>query len=213
MKTFISLATLAACGVFIAGCVSSGYDKAGTTSTSLRDAAQGIDNSLVPLDAVVLALSDLVTNPGPDVTPQFKKFSAAVSNLEALANEVSSREKAMREQGADYCQKWDVELAKIQNDDIQTQSSDRKNAVSARFEKVRVSYAQTTANFAPFMSDLKDIRTALATDLTAGGIASVKSLASKADEKVPQLRESLIRLSAEFKSLGVSISPATPVAQ
>ena len=210
MKTPISLVSLAACGVLIAGCVSSGYEKAGNTSTSLREAAQGIDNTLGPLDTVVTALSDLVTNPGPDITPQFQKFSAAVSNLESLANEVSSREAAMREQGAAYFQKWDAELAKIQNDDIETRSLDRKNAVAARFERVRVSYAQTTADFAPFMSDLKDIRTALATDLTAGGLASVRGLASKANDKVLPLRESLIRLSTEFKNLGVSISTATP---
>ena len=210
MKTLISLLTLATCGVLIAGCLSSGYKKAGTASTSLRDTAQGIDNALAPLDAVVVALSDLVTNPGPDITLQFRKFSAAVSNLESLANEVSSRELAMREQGAAYFQKWDEELPKIQNNDIQTRSLDRKNAVAARFEKVRISYAQTTANFAPFMSDLKDIRTALATDLTAGGIASVKGLAGQASDRVPPLRESLIRLSTEFKNLGVSLSTATP---
>ena len=210
MKTLISLVAIAACGVLVTGCISTGYEKAGTTSTSLRDAAQGIDNALGPLDAVVAALSDLVTNPGPDITPQFQKYSAAVSNLESLANEVSSREAAMRLQGAAYFQKWDEELAKIQNDDIQTRSLDRKNEVAARFAKVRVSYAQTTANFAPFMSDLKDIRTALATDLTAGGLASVKGLASKANDKVLPLRESLISLSTDFKNLGVSLSTATP---
>jgi hypothetical protein len=210
MKTLMSFVAIAACGVLITGCISPGYEKAGTTSTSLRDAAQGIDNALGPLDTVVAALSDLVTNPGPDITPQFQKFSAAVSNLESLANEVTSREAAMRQQGAAYFQKWDEELAKIQNDDIQTRSLDRKNEVAARFAKVRVSYAQTTANFAPFMSDLKDIRTALATDLTAGGLASVKGLASKANDKVLPLRESLISLSTDFKNLGVSLSTATP---
>ena len=210
MKTLMSFVAIAACGVLITGCISPGYEKAGTTSTSLRDAAQGIDNALGPLDTVVAALSDLVTNPGPDITPQFQKYSAAVSNLESLANEVTSREAAMRQQGAAYFQKWDEELAKIQNDDIQTRSLDRKNEVAARFAKVRVSYAQTTANFAPFMSDLKDIRTALATDLTAGGLASVKGLASKANDKVLPLRESLISLSTDFKNLGVSLSTATP---
>jgi hypothetical protein len=50
----------------------------------------------------------------------------------------------------------------------------------------------------------------LATDLTAGGLASVKGLASNANDKVLPLRESLISLSTEFKNLGVSLSPAAP---
>jgi hypothetical protein len=60
------------------------------------------------------------------------------------------------------------------------------------------------------MSDIKDIRTALSTDLTAGGLASVKGLASQANDAAKPLRESLIRLSAEFRKLGVSISTTTP---
>lgn len=206
----MALATLAAGAALIAGCATSGYDKAGIASTSIREAAQGIDNTLGPLDTVVAALSDLVTNPGPDITPQYQKFSAAVSNLDSLANEVRNREAAMREQGVAYFQKWDEELAKIRNEDIQTGSLDRKNAVAARFERVRLSYAQVTADFAPFMSDLKDIRTALSTDLTAGGLASVKALAGNANEKVVPLRASLVRLSSEFRNLGVSISTSTP---
>lgn len=209
MKTFTSFAALVAFSVLVAGCASSGYQKAGTTSTSLREAAQGIDNSLAPLSAVITALNDLQSNPGPDITPQFQRYSDAVSKLESQANEVSTRATAMQEQGAAYVQKWDEELAKIRNDDIQSRSLDRKNEVAARFEKVRVSYVETTALFAPFISGLKDIRTVLATDLTTGGLASVKDLANKTNGKALPLRESLINLSLEFKNLGVSISPAT----
>jgi hypothetical protein len=209
MKTFTSLVALAGFGALMAGCAATGYEKAGSTSTSLQEAAQGIDNTLAPIDAVVTALSNLVNQPGSDITPQFQKFGAAVSTLESLANEVISRTAAMQVQGAAYFQKWDEELAKIQNVEIQNRSMDRKNAVAERFERVRGGYVQTTAAFAPFMSDLKDIRTALATDLTAGGLASVKGLATKAQEKVWPLRESLVRLSAEFKNLGVSLSATT----
>lgn len=211
MKPFIPLAVLAGVLLLHVGCASSGYDKAGKTSTTLQEAAKGIDHALLPLDNAVATLSDLVNNPQPDVTPQFKKYSAAVSKLESLSDDVSSHATAMRAQGTAYFKVWDQELAKIQNEDIHSRSLERKNAVAAQFESVRVSYAKTTTEFAPFMADLKDIRRALATDLTAGGIASVKDLASMANSKVPPLRESLIVLSTDFKSLGVSLSPTTPV--
>ena len=60
------------------------------------------------------------------------------------------------------------------------------------------------------MSDIKDIRTSLATDLTAGGLASIKSTANKANENVTPLRESLTNLEADFKALGIALSSATP---
>lgn len=210
MKPNLPLVALATSLLLVAGCASPGYQKAGKTSTSLQGTAQGIDHALVPLDNVVATLSDLVNYPQGDITPQFKKYSAAVSKLESLADDVSSQAAAMRAQGTAYFRNWDLELAKIQNEDIHSRSLDRKNEVAAQFERVRISYAKTTTEFAPFMSDLKDIRTALATDLTAGGIASVKGLSGAANEKVLPLRESLIGLSAEFKSLGIAMSPGTP---
>jgi len=210
MKTLTPLIVLAAAVVLIAGCASSGYKKAGSTSTSLREAAQGIDKSNAQLDVVLAALSDLVNNPGADIKPQFKKFSSAMSKLESLANEVSGHAAAMQEQGAAYFQKWDEELAKIQNEDIHTRSLDRKNDVAARFDKVRASYVQTKTDFVPFRSDLKDIRTALATDLTADGLASVKGVVNKANKDVSPLHESLDRLAADFKDLGISLSASTP---
>jgi len=211
MKSLASISGLAAFVVLFAGCAtSSGYKKAGSASTSLQEAAQGIDNCLVPLDTVLATLSDLVNNPAEDITLQYQKYSSEVSRLESLSNNVSSHAVAMQEQGVEYFKKWDNELAKIQSNDMHTRSLDRKNTVAARFEKVRVSYVQTQARFAPFMSDLIDIRTALAMDLTSGGLSSIKGLAREANDNALPLRQSLVDLSAEFRNLGISISPATP---
>jgi uncharacterized phage infection (PIP) family protein YhgE len=211
MKTLITFLVITAGALVISGCASTkGYEKADNASTSLQSAAQGIDNTLAPLDSVVATLTDLLANPAADITPQFQKFSAAVNKLQTRANEVSSRTAAMQAEGSAYFQQWDIELAKILNDDIQTRSQERKDVVAARFERVRASYVQTGVDFTPFMSDLKDIRTALATDLTAGGLASVRGLANKVVDKAAPLRSSLVRLSTEFKDLGVSISSGTP---
>ncbi len=209
MKKLLPLQALAAALVLCVGCATSGYQKAGKTSDSLMETAQGIDHALDPLDHVVATLADLVNNPQPDITPQYKKYSAAVTRLESLADSVTTHAAGMRAQGVAYFKNWDLELAKIQNEDIHSRSLDRKNAVAAQFEQVRISYARTSTEFTPFMSDLKDIRRALATDLTTGGIASVKDLSIKANSEVVPLRASLIGLSADFKNLGVALSPKT----
>jgi ribonuclease HI len=206
MKKIISLVSIIAFGGFIAGCASTGYEKAGTTSNTLRQAAQSIDNARAPIDAVLASLSELVNFPAPNITKQFQKYDAAVNTLDAQAAEVRTNATAMQEQGAAYLQKWSEELAKIQNDDIQNRSMDRRNATTARFKEVKASYVETNAQFALFMSDLKDIRTLLATDLTVGGLDSIKGLSAKANEKALPLRESLVRLSDDFKSLGVALS-------
>ena len=78
-------------------------------------------------------------SPAPDIKPQFKKCSSEIGKLESLADDVNGHAAAMQEQGAAYFRKWDVELATIKNEDILARSSDRKNAVSAQFARVRAS--------------------------------------------------------------------------
>jgi hypothetical protein len=60
------------------------------------------------------------------------------------------------------------------------------------------------------MADLKDVQTYLATDLTAGGIKTVKNEADKANAAAGPLREAIAELVNEFKTLGVAMSTASP---
>lgn len=210
MRKTLSLVSLGACLTLLAGCASTGYKKADQASTSLQQAAQGLDDSLIPLDAALVALADLVNNPGPDITPQFQKYSSAVSALETQANVTKGHAAAMQEEGIAYFRNWNDELARIQNDNIRKRSLDRKIVVAAQFEEARANYVQTTAEFDPFLADLKDIRTVLATDLTTGGLNSVNSVVRKSNSNGVPLRESLVSLSNEFKRLGAALSSNTP---
>ncbi len=56
------------------------------------------------------------------------------------------------------------------------------------------------------MSRLSDVRTALAADLTTGGLASIKSVTDQAKMDASPLREALRQLSTDFKALGISLS-------
>jgi hypothetical protein len=203
---FKSLLSAALLALVAAGCSSPSYQKAENASSSLEDAAKVIHKGNGQIDAVLFAMSSLVNSPAADLKPQFEKFDSAVNTLESLSKEVNKESVAMQTQGADYFRNWDLELAKIQNEDIRARSTERKNTVAARFEKLRAGYVQTRTDFAPLMSDLKDIRTALATDLTTGGLASIKGSANEAQDNVAPLRVSLSRLEEDFKALGVSLS-------
>lgn len=207
--------TLIACGtlvLFAAGCASVGYKQAHTTSSSLQNAAQSIDQSIAPLNVVLAALDDLVRNPDNDITAQFKTYSAAVSNLEDSAKDVNLYAQQMQVQGDAYFQNWEEELAKIQSNDIQARSRERKDEMAKQFRSVSDRYLKTRNDLNPFVSGLVDIRTALATDLTQEGLASLNGLLRDANRDADSLRNSMVQLSSEFKAMGVSLSPDGPPA-
>ena len=212
MKNHTTTIALTAILALSAGCASVGYKQAQDTSASLQQAAESIHESIAPMETVLVTLNDLVKNPGEDITQQFESFSSAVSTLQASAKEVTDHAQSMQADGEAYFANWESELDKIENNQIKVNSRERKNAVAKEFTQVSDRYARTAARLRPFVSNLTDIRTVLATDLTAGGLESIRGQLRGANAEAESLRESLMELSSDFRELGVSLSPSASIA-
>jgi len=203
------LLTVTAIAGFITGCASDNYHKSADTGAALTSASRMIAKDSDLIDESLRDLDDLVTNPNPDLRKQFRKFNRAVNELGDSASDVASKAGEMKSKGGDYFAGWDKESAQIQNEDIRNRSETRRNEVAAHFERISRQYDETGTVFRPFMSDLRDVQKFLSTDLTAGGLAAIKDTAAKASNDAVPVKDSLGRLSDEFKSLGLSMSPTT----
>ena len=122
----------------------------------------------VKIDTALASLNDLVNNSQGDLVPKYKQFNTAVSDLESTAKNVSDNVASMRGKGKEYFMKWDEQLATIKNEDIKTRSAERKNEVQTKFTNIKKTYEETSMQFKPFMAELKDVQSALSTDLTPG---------------------------------------------
>ena len=209
MKAFRQLVICVAATLLIAGCKSSNYEKGSATGAGLQAASDRIGQGTAKIDAALGSLNDLVNNPG-DLVTQFKKYSSAVSSLESSAKDVQSKVAAMRAKGNDYFKGWDEQTAKIQNEDIKNRSAARKEEMMKKFTDIKMSYTQASESFKPFMQDLKDIQTALATDLTPGGVTAIKGAADKANKDAVPLKDSINKLATQFKDVGAAMQSAAP---
>jgi hypothetical protein len=193
----------------LAGCASGNYKKGGDAAAGLTDSANRIEMAKGKIDTTVTALNGLVSGSQPDLIPQFKQFTAAVSDLESSAKDVKGKVESMRSAGNEYFKAWDEQLATIQNEDIKNRSAARKTEVQQRFTNIKGIYIEAGDAFKPFMANLKDIQTALSTDLTPGGVAAIKGAADKATKDAVPLKAAVDKLAAEFKALGVAMSSGT----
>ena len=212
MKTILpirNLFTVAAIVGFITGCASNNYNRSANTAATLDQSSSMVIKGSLLIDESLADLNDLVSNPDPDLRKQFEKFNNVVGELDASAKDLASKAREMKAQGKDYFAGWDKESAQIQNEDIRNRSEARRNEVASRFDRISEQYDTTQAAFQPLLSDLRDVQKFLSTDLTAGGLAAIKDSAAKATRDAVPLKESLAKLSEEFKSLGLSMSPTT----
>jgi hypothetical protein len=209
VKILSNLALAAVVSAF-AGCASGNYQKGSGTATGLTESADMIAGGKGKVDAVLASLNDLVGTTQGDLVPKFKAFNTAYSDLVSTAKDVKSKVTKMREQGNEYFKKWDEQLAQIKSEDIKSRSAERKAAVQKEFLDIKRSYTEAQMAFQPFMGQLKDVQTALGTDLTTAGVASVKSTVEKANATGAQLKTSMDQLATQFKELGVAMASSTP---
>lgn len=210
MKHTTVLGSFLVIAAILSGCASRGYNRADSAASSVRNAATRVEVGALQIDIALTALSQLVNNPAADMKPQFSKFDSAVDDLKSLSKDIAGKSESMQKKGTAYFQKWDEELARIQNEDIRNRSATRKTEVIQGFQRVQANYQFTASQLAPFISRLTDIRTALSTDLTPAGLDAIRASANSANTEGASVTKALRDLSADFKSLGISLSPAVP---
>lgn len=199
-----------ACGVILNGCASAGYEKSDVAADTLQDASTQVYAESIAIDATVATLNDLIDNPAPDLKPQFDKFNIALNRLTELeVRNEKSAERTSRKTVA-YFDKWDKQLASIDYEAVRKESAARKAAVKDRFNSVSSRYHETQEVVQPLITYFEDIRTALSTDLTRGGLESVKSLAANAEQGARKVQVALGQLSDDLAASGAEMSSANP---
>jgi hypothetical protein len=202
VRVFICLLAL----VEFSGCASANYQKADDASDSLRKAAIQINAENRNIDVTLASLDNLVNRPAPDLKPQFKGFSKSVDRLAASARRAEKAAEVANQKSAEYFRDWDKETVAINFEAVRDQSVSRKTQVSNEFNTVNQRYRENQAVIEPLISYLQDIRRALSTDLTRGGLQSVKPLVDNAEQNARKVQTALARLTMDLSTSRTEMS-------
>jgi hypothetical protein len=210
LTTSLIAIAIAALAVGCASTGSNGYSKANSTASYLTSAADKLDAGGVQITAATAALKDMVENPSGDMKLQLKNYNTALSKLDSLAKSAGSSATKMQQMGAAYFQKWDEQLSQIQNEEIRNQSAERKAAMMKHFEQTKASYDAASAAFTPFVANLRDINTAISTDLTPAGVQSIAKSMDKVNGQAAEVQKTMSELAGQFRTLGKALEVPTP---
>ena len=192
--------------LYLSGCASPSYKQADSASTSLQKAAMAINTENRAIDATMNALDDLMNKPAADLRPQFARFNDSLNWLEDSSKRAENAANEADKKSQEYFQTWDKQVANIHYEAVRDLSVSRKAQVSDELNTVDQRYRQNQAVVAPLIAYLRDIRTSLGVDLTAGGIASVKPLAENAQQNARKVQSALAQLSDDLADSGTRMS-------
>ena len=210
MKCLAVNLTLAAALTLLAGCASKSYDKGAATSTALQSAADGVAQTSTSLYGVLGAMNNLTFKSQGDLRDQYDAFVAASKSLNQSMAHLDTAVVALQVKAGVYFNDWTNQTALIQNETLRQRSADRKAEVSSKLNDVTANYESLKQSFKPFTTDLNDIQTYLGTDLTSGGLATIKDVVAKTKVDAVPLRDAIRQLQTSFTSLSAAISPVLP---
>lgn len=206
--TTLNLFALLAAVALAAGCATSGYNRADKTGAGIAEYRAEILNGQEAINNTVTSLDGIAASANTDPRPAFQKFSKDVAKLESVAGSVKKRGESMQQSGKAYFAQWEKQLAEVNNEEIRQLAASRKAKLSAAFEGIQKYAEPLRAQFAPWMSDLKDLKTYLNNDLTIAGVDSAKELFKRTQSQGAEVQKLMDALVAELNTIEAAITPA-----
>jgi len=150
-------------------------------ASSIKDAQAETSRTSEQLKATLSALNALTKQTKGDLRPAYDAFCSEIGKTESASTWTRTRVKWMGSDGRAYFQDWQRTVDGISNDSLKKKAQKRLDSTRKSYDKVEVSLQEASEKFRPFLSDLGDIKKALATDVTAGGVKSIRSTVSTAN--------------------------------
>ncbi len=161
---------------------------------SLRSGcAQGRNQVTLTLEELTRMLA-----PGVELRPQFEKFKAELATMEKQAASARERATTMKEKGEAFFNDWEVQVMRIQNEEIRKEAANRLAKRKKSYDRILAAMQDAKEELVPFLSDLNDIKTLLDSELTPQSVASAKNLIRKANWHGSDVRDALSDVETEL---------------
>ena len=160
------------------------------------------------LAATMASLNTLLaTKPGEDMRPAYQAYVDNVAKTKSDAGVTKARVDQMNGESANYFSTWKSDNETISNADLKKVANKRLNTVQKDYKSSLASLQMASSHFAPFLSDLTDIQTALSNDLTPNGLKAAKGVFKKANKDHAAVQKEIDKATAHLRATQTNLLP------
>jgi len=206
----LTVAALGVAGLLLAGSrvSAAGYklaDKVGKDIAEFRDEIVDVKKAV---DVTMAALDKIVAQATVDPRKAFKAFDDSVPKIDSAAARAKKRADDMRERGKEYFDKWEKDLAGVNNPEVRKLAEERKTKLQDTFGNIKTTMQPARDQFNAWLAPLKDLQKYLSQDLTINGIDAAKDLIAKSKKDGMEVQQLLDKVIAELNTVVATITPA-----
>ncbi len=193
---------------FAAACAHTGRVAESTKSVvGINEMTKQLNLSQAEVEKVVAAMDELTTT--NDLSMAFKNYTRSVNSIQSARRRDKSQRDSLQANNRQYMAKWQMELETIQDEDVKAALEQRKEKVVASFEKIRSVLDDLREAYQPLLTNVMEIRKALALDLNSSGVQSLASSMNKAKGQAEIVKQKIATARQELDKLADSMSPST----
>lgn len=225
LGAFLALALLCSLFPALTSCASSGRpaDRSVEVTGRLTSEFEALGVNASAVGAAVDVLRTSVERQGiinresvavGDIDSAFKSFRKAIAGVRSSKKQLASSRVSLQKAMDSYVKSWDKEIASYESEDLKKRSQERRDDALARFARVSEELTAGGQEVDAYISRISDLESALAHDLTPGGINALDDELQKAGADGKRLGDVASKIAAKLREYAGTLqasTPATPI--
>lgn len=161
--------------------------------------SEDVDKYVGQLDKTEQALSSVSQAQGQDLKKRYEFFAKEVNSLEDAQKHATSDIDAMKATGAGYFAAWDTQIAQMSNPELKQASTERRSKVMKDHDDLVASLGVIGSQLQPFMSNLRDLKAFMETDLSTENVGKAGATIQKSQTDAEVLKGKIAGVQATLK--------------
>jgi chromosome segregation ATPase len=209
----ISIAPLAAAGLLLAACQSSGHRRVDATSTRLDQMRTSLDQLEGELGQTADSLAVVVENADSGPEEALGQFKKDVKAVEGSYERARARLGEAEKEAAKLFDTWTQNASLISDPDLRALSEKRRDELKAALDSVVARMQEAVSEMEDFVSTSRDLVTYLDQDLTPEGVRALADKSRVHKERataIAALFDEVEKAAAEAAPMFATAKPPPP---
>ena len=196
-KPIRTLLTVAVCTLAVtvtvprAGAADDTFKRSAELGKRTAKTSEDVNRYIAQLDKTEHMLSSVSQADGKDLKKRYESFSGDIKKLEDAQKHATSDINEMKTTGAEYFSAWETSITQISDPQLRQASTERRTKVMKDHDDLAVSLSDVGSQLEPFMTNLRDIKAFLGTDLSPTNVAKATDMIQKSQADVQALKVKL----------------------
>lgn len=197
----------------VAGCASTQRERRDATTTSIEELHASMVQTRSQIEKTLDSLDVMLEAETATLRPAYKEYSEDTDKVADLADDVDKESRQLRVRSDAWLLGWKESQQDVQDPELKALGEKRLAEALERIQAIDRSLAEARIAYAPFVSNLQDVKMVIGGNLTQNSVAAVSDTAvvQNANRNGREVSRALADAIEELQGLTQSMTPLTDV--